>query len=75
MAVIEFTKEDFIEENGGFWFKAPHENASDCTISVVRIEENGTQKEVITEINTVDDTIAIGINRKDQAFNGKILIN
>lgn len=74
MPVIQFAKEDFVEVDGGFWFKAPYENASDHLVSVMRIEDDGSQTPLVTDTRVLDDVIEVGVSREDLTFNGKILI-
>ena len=74
MPVIQFAKEDFVEADGGFWFKAPFENASKYLVSIMRIEDDGTQTSIETDTRVLDDVIEVGVGREDLTFNGKILI-
>lgn len=74
MIVIQFTKDDFIEGDLGFYFKAPFENPSDHFVSVIRIEDDGSETSLVKDTRVLDGLVEIGVSTEDLTFNGKILI-
>lgn len=74
MQIIQFKKKDFIEADGGFWFKTTFKNASDHLVSVVRLEDDGSLTTLVKETKVDDDIIEVGVSNRNLAFNGKILI-
>ena len=74
MQIIQFKKKDFIEVDGGFWFKTTFKNASDHLVSVMRLEDDGSLTTLVKETKVDDDIIEVGVSNRNLAFNGKILI-
>jgi len=74
MQIIKFKKKDFIEADGGFWFKTTFKNASEHLVSVMRLEDDGSLTTLVKETKVDDDIIEVGVSNRNLAFNGKILI-
>ena len=74
MQIIQFKKKDFIETDGGFWFKTTFKNASEHVVSVMSVEDDGSLTSLVRETKVDDDIIAVGVSNRYLAFNGKILI-
>ena len=74
MMVIQFTKDDFIERDRGFYVKVPFENPSDHLVSVIRIEDDGSETSLVKDTKVLDGLVEISVSKQYLTFNGKILI-
>lgn len=74
MKLINFTKKDFIASKNGFYVKVAFDNPADHLVSVIRMEDDGTETILVKDTIVWDGLIEVGVSTKNLAFKGKILI-